>query len=984
MGTSLGFQTTVTFSYVVTNYSTGTATDASDFTCSVQSSTNGTSWTTQYNLSHTASTSCQSKTFTFTPTSGTLYLRFLINRTAGDFYFELEDLSVQEASNSCSSAPSVITSSSSSTTTRSLSWTAPASGATKGYEYIYSTSSTTPGSSATPSGSLSTGVNSLNLTGLTSNTTYYFWIRSICTTLDVSSWSTVHSFTTPSNNISWEGDVSADWDTPGNWSGNFVPLSTSNVIIPSGTPYTCAIGSSSYANCNDLTINTGATIIIGTEISGLAIYGNLTNNGTIDHTGLKYIYLEGANKTWGGNGTYLDCGIYIYSAATIMLTNNTSIDYLEMYSSAATTLSIQNYYLTIGKKFIQSGTVNMSSGTIEYRGNSASHTFNNGRLNEQTGVFYYNGITNSQTIKTGDYYDLKIGAQNAKTATLGSSGEVVVLHDLTIFNPNTAGGVVTTAQQVRVDNQFTLGTTGNSLRLNLGHLIYQNNGLGTFTMGNNSSHEINVTYTHVSTPALSGWGSPTFYGTVTYNSGSSQIVNGIAYYNLSCDGAGTRTVNNAVLVNNNFINNAGTFDLTTNSYALSLKGNFTNNGTFNGRSSLITFSGASNQDIGGTAASTFYNATINNASGITITKGPTVTNTLTFSAGNITSTSSSEPIVIDYNCTVSGEANGKCVVGYLKKLTNTTSKVTLPIGSSSFYRPAYITPSNSNSTAWLVKYFNTGHTDQTTVNTTGTLDRVSTAEYWTIDRTGTADATIELTWNQNSGVNSILDVAVAHYKGTDWHLAGNVNSNGTSSAGSVSSTSNWNTYSPFTIGFTNSNAALPVEMLGQEINCSEGTFNWSTASESNSAFYTLSHSDDGLIWEEESTVQAQGESQVLTTYSQAIRYKKGYYQLTQVDRDGNSTTYAPISSTCTGSAIKIYPNPTSGILHVDLLVDGLKTHTTQLVILDLQGSEVLMQTVNSNETQLNLNELGLSAGVYTLKIYNEETIQIVPIIYSAN
>ena len=983
-GTSLGFQTTVTFSYVVTNYSTGTATESNNFSCTVQSSSDGTTWTTQYTLSHTASTTCQSKTFTFTPNSGSLYLRFLINRSAGDFYFELEDLSVQEASNSCSSAPSAISSSSTGTTSRSLTWSAPSAGATKGYEYYYSTSSTTPNATTTPSGSLSSGNNTLNLSALSSNTTYYFWIRSICTTLDISAWSTVHSFTTPSNTVNWEGDVSTDWDTPGNWSGNFVPLSTSNVIIPSGTPFTCTIGNSSYANCNDLTINAGATIIVATEVNGLAIYGNLTNNGTIDHTGLKYIYLEGTNKTWGGSGTYLDCGIYIYSGATITLTTNTSIDYLEMYNSAATTLSIQNYYLTISKKFIQSGTVNMSSGTIEYRGNSASHTLNNSRLNEQTGIFYYNGITNNQTIKTGDYYDLKIGSQNTKTATIGNSGEVVVLHDLTIFNPNTAGGNVTTAQQVRVDNLFNLGTNGNSFRLNLGHLIYQNNGLGSFTMGNNANHEIYVAYTHATSPAFSGWGSPTFYGSVTYTSGSSQVVNGSSYYNLSCDGAGTRTASNSILVTNNFINNAGTFDLSTNSYSLSLKGNYTNNGTFNGRSSLITFSGTSSQDIGGSSASTFYAATVNNSSGITITKGPTISNALTITAGNITCSNNLEPIVIDFNCAVTGQANGKCVVGYLKKITNSTSKITLPIGSNQFYRPASITPSNTNTTEWLVKYFNVGHSDQSTVNTTGTLDRISTSEYWTIDRTGPADAIIELSWNQNSGISSILDVAVSHYNGTDWHAAGSVNANGTSSAGSVTTTANWNAFSPFTIGFTNSNAALPIELIGQEINCSTGTLNWSTASESNSAYYAIRHSEDGKVWLEESAIQAHGESQERIEYVYNIRHQIGYYQLIQIDRDGKQTEYTPLVASCKQFLISVYPNPTSGNVHINLPEVTNNPFLNQLVIFDLSGNQVYSQSFQGSEVQVNFNDLSLSSGYYTLKINTEDTIQMFPIVYTSN
>lgn len=73
-------------------------------------------------------------------------------------------------------------------TTATLSWTAPASAPANGYEYYYSTTNTAPAVTATATGSVAAGVTSVNLTQLTANTNYYFWVRSVCGTDSKSIW----------------------------------------------------------------------------------------------------------------------------------------------------------------------------------------------------------------------------------------------------------------------------------------------------------------------------------------------------------------------------------------------------------------------------------------------------------------------------------------------------------------------------------------------------------------------------------------------------------------------------------------------------------------------------------------------------------------------------------------------------------------------------------------------------------------------------
>jgi PKD repeat protein/photosystem II stability/assembly factor-like uncharacterized protein len=82
----------------------------------------------------------------------------------------------------------------------------------------------------------------------------------------------------------WTGAVSSNWNTAGNWSTGVVPGASDNVVIANaGTAP--IIGSGVQADCNDLTVNSGATLTIASGGS-LITAGTITRNGTIniEHT----------------------------------------------------------------------------------------------------------------------------------------------------------------------------------------------------------------------------------------------------------------------------------------------------------------------------------------------------------------------------------------------------------------------------------------------------------------------------------------------------------------------------------------------------------------------------------------------------------------------------------------------------------------------------------------------------------------------------
>ncbi|MBW8524797.1 fibronectin type III domain-containing protein [Chryseobacterium chendengshani] len=82
-------------------------------------------------------------------------------------------------------APSGLVSNATSPVSANIGWSAPSTVPANGYEYIVSTTNTTPlpATAGTPTTALSVPVNTL-ITG----TTYYWWVRSICSTTDKSTW----------------------------------------------------------------------------------------------------------------------------------------------------------------------------------------------------------------------------------------------------------------------------------------------------------------------------------------------------------------------------------------------------------------------------------------------------------------------------------------------------------------------------------------------------------------------------------------------------------------------------------------------------------------------------------------------------------------------------------------------------------------------------------------------------------------------------
>ncbi len=200
-------------------------------------------------------------------------------------------------------------------------------------------------------------------------------------------------------------------------------------------------------------------------------------------------------------------------------------------------------------------------------------------------------------------------------------------------------------------------------------------------------------------------GTINFNGSGTYTS----LPTGQNYYNLTFNGTGSWTLNNALAINNNFTITSGTVNTGGNN--LSVAGNWSNSGTFTPSTATVTLNGT-NQTLSGTT--TFYNLTKTVASSANLTfpasTTTTITNTTTFqgSSGNLLALRSStngtqfkiDPqgtrIFSYLNPQDSNNINASAIAydstfSYGTNLTNWNTSAPTPTPTS--------TPTNSNSTS---------------------------------------------------------------------------------------------------------------------------------------------------------------------------------------------------------------------------------------------------------------------------------------------
>lgn len=249
------------------------------------------------------------------------------------------------------------------------------------------------------------GANSSDFSLVVRSTSQYRLIASGGTCTSTSN--TVTVTITDGGDMTWVGTTSA-WATPGNWSPAGPPSACNNVIIPTTpTGGNFPIIPAGGGNCNNLTIQNGATITNNSSTTALKVYGDFFNYGNFNDAGSSlFTMLQGpAPSFFGGSGTFLNGGTIVGSFRIVASASSYIADYTLSSNVSLKTMSAYGACLNppfctsnvTGKLRLASYTLTINAGSFETGGDG--FTF---------GYFYGN---------TGAVYILNGGGSIAPTFT---------------------------------------------------------------------------------------------------------------------------------------------------------------------------------------------------------------------------------------------------------------------------------------------------------------------------------------------------------------------------------------------------------------------------------------------------------------------------------------------------------------------------------------------------------------------------------------
>lgn len=246
---------TFSFNYGVTTWNQTTPSPmGSDDSVKVLITTNGgTTWSqiNEFTAASNVSNTANIYSYQVPAASSTANVRFALLASDGtvddspDYDFFVDNFRVQ-LTPTCIN-PTAVVASAITSGAASIAWTAPSPAPASGYEYFVSTTNATPAATATPTGSTSAGVTNVSLTTLNAATTYFVWVRSVCTSSDKSEWSLPTTFTTLCTAVA---TFTQNFDAAATFPTCWAKVGTSGtaVIVTSGgasTPNGLGINSSS-------------------------------------------------------------------------------------------------------------------------------------------------------------------------------------------------------------------------------------------------------------------------------------------------------------------------------------------------------------------------------------------------------------------------------------------------------------------------------------------------------------------------------------------------------------------------------------------------------------------------------------------------------------------------------------------------------------------------------------------------------------------
>ncbi len=741
-----------------------------------------------------------------------------------------------------------------------------------------------------------------------------------------------------------------------------------------------------------LTINSGQTLTIangpGTDIS---VNGTLTTNGTLSQNASSTMVINGTT-------TLASSGVHNLDSSCLVTINTGT------YIQNGGTGTATSQYLVVNS----GGTYqhNMDGGTVP------PGTWNTGSTCSITGVIsnlpaglnqsFYNLTWNctGQTIATSFTAPITVTG----TLTINSTGTgQFKFYDPTV---NTAGYYVQTGGYARLG--------GSAVRTLTVANDFTVSG-GTFDFTDDASNGVLNVAGNFSLSA----------GTITETSGNGGVGN--VYFNKSGTQLYTKTggaISNSVnfTVDSASILSMGANILTGGGNFTLLRGGGLMMGDANGITSTgasgnvqvtgtrsfstgadYTYNGSSAQNTGSGLPATVHNLTLNNSSGLALTKTVTVSNVLTLTSGIFTTNSNQINVTNTATASVTGYSPSSYIVGNLDRSVTGTASYDYPLGTSTNYEFININLSGATGFTDILGTFTHANPIANLLPLVGLLVNGASITdmlnygYWTLTpNTTMTGGSYSVTLKEKGHTNSASSpgaycVLKRHDVLSSWQSIGTHNNNTQSESGGVATAvrSGLTSFSHYGIG-SGGGGALPIELLyfkaKYDADRSIVDFNWATASEINNDYFTVERSTDGKNFEPVLTKPGAGNS-TKTLYYFAVDETtlKGtiYYRLKQTDYDGKFVYYdgcvIMIGENIGDAQVVVQsvgPNPFTNNFNINYSV--AKQGEVKIQIANTSGQLVYKETMTADKgfnTYSFSDNQGLPSGIYIVSmIFNGEVV----------
>lgn len=385
----------------------------------------------------------------------------------------------------------------------------------------------------------------------------------------------------------------------------------------------------------------------------------------------------------------------------------------------------------------------------------------------------------------------------------------------------------------------------------------------------------------------------------------------------------------------------------------------------------LTLNGISTQIVSGSQTFKTYNL-ITNSAAITLNNNLSVTGTHTFINGLITTSATPNYMIYEAGSSYSGDNDSRHVNGWVKKFGNTA--FTFPVGDATWERTIGLT-SLSASSEFDVKYYTT------TPNTSqmqSPLMQMDPNEYWSVNEISGGNAMVAMNWD-NSKVAFpswvLSSIAASDYNGSLWTDQGGTATGNVTTTGNI--TSNLlSSFSLFTFGSRIVVVPLTLISFTAKEEKSAVHLAWETMNEINVDHFSVERSDDGITYYSVATVTARnsGNTEYYSADDNKAIHLVAYYRLRSIDKDGKAKLSGTvlIRKDDSGQQLALVTNPVHD--HITLQASDGINQVFDYEISNAGGQFVAKGKLtidHAGQYQLSLNK-NIPAGTYILSAFNTQ------------